>query len=71
MQEVKSSIISHISFIPPWSSVPAGGILVRFKTGKEYLYLDVSKEEYESIIKSDSVGSKFKEVVKGKSFSKA
>ena len=60
MQEIKSSIIQLITFLPKI------GMLVTFRTGTNYLYRDISKKEYESIINDVSVGSKFKEVVKGR-----
>jgi hypothetical protein len=45
-------------------------MLVVFKKGSSYTYLDVSEEEYESIMSSTSRGSKLKEVVIGKRYKK-
>ena len=60
--KVNSSTVSHIAFYN-------GVMYARFSTGTIYAY-SVSKEEYDSIFESDSVGSKLKEVVKGKAYRK-
>lgn len=39
-----------------------------FSNGSVYRYYDISEEEYKSIMEADSVGSKFKQVVKGKKY---
>jgi hypothetical protein len=43
---------------------------VEFPNGSQYLYSDVSRDEYFSIKAAASIGSKLKEVVKGKPYKK-
>lgn len=43
---------------------------VRFTSGVLYAYYNVSQEEYDSIVNSESFGSKLREVVKGKEYKK-
>lgn len=51
MQEVKSSTISHIGY-----DENAKKLMVRFKSGGEYHYMDVPKETHESLMKAESPG---------------
>ena len=39
-------------------------LVVVFKTGKRYLYHNVSKSEYKAIIEAESIGSAFTTIIK-------
>lgn len=43
---------------------------VVFKNNATYKYDDVTKEQYKQILNADSPGTKLKEVVKGKTYTK-
>jgi len=70
--------MNEITMIPTGSNtVPAIGydeeksiMYAEFGSGATYKYMDVSKDECESIRNSVSIGTKLKEVVKLKEYSK-
>ena len=54
-----------------WYMVELNRMRVKYKpSGAEYLYHNVSKEEYDSVLSAESVGKKLREVITGKSFRK-
>lgn len=59
MQEVKSSNISHLGY-----DISSKILKVRFKTGSEYEYANVSQETFVGLLNSESVGKTFQKSVK-------
>ncbi len=49
---------------------PNNILYIKFNSGVLYKYHNISIEEYVSISKSPSIGSKLREVVKGKQYNK-
>lgn len=54
MQEVKSSIISHVGYDPAMNE-----LRIRFTRGGEYLYKGVSQEEHAALMAAESIGKHF------------
>lgn len=65
MIQTKSSTVPAIGYDKEKSIMYA-----QFGSGTTYKYLNVSQEEFDSVQNSTSVGTKFKEVVKLKEYSK-
>ena len=40
------------------------GVFIKFKTGREYIYHEVPRDEFEALISADSVGKYFLEEIK-------
>jgi len=57
--DVKSKIILKIGYDEEKQE-----LVVVFKTGKRYLYHNVSKREYKAIIEAESIGSAFTSIIK-------
>lgn len=57
--DVKSKIILKIGYDEEKQE-----LVVVFKTGKRYLYHNVSKSEYKAIIEAESIGSAFTSIIK-------
>jgi len=57
--DVKSKIILKIGYDEEKQE-----LVVVFKTGKRYLYSNVSKSEFKAIIEAESIGSAFTTIIK-------
>ena len=57
--DVTSKIICRLGY-----DEKTNELIVIFKTGKRYLYHNVSKSEYKAIIEAESVGSAFTSIIK-------
>lgn len=57
--DVKSKIICRLGY-----DEKTNELIVIFKTGKRYLYSNVSKSEFKAIIEAESIGSAFTTIIK-------
>jgi hypothetical protein len=50
-----------------WSNIveKAGSMVIKFWSGKEYRYKNVSAQTFSTLISADSVGKKFNEIIRG------
>lgn len=58
---VDSSVIKHFAYL-----VTDGSLYVRFASGAEYCYFDVSAEDMTALLSADSVGKAYNAVIRGK-----
>ena len=64
MAMVESSTIESIY----WTNIvgKTGSLVIKFWSGKEYLYKNVEAFTFSELISADSVGKKFNEIIRGK-----
>ncbi len=54
MQEVKSSMLTHVGHDPMTNK-----LTVRFTNGGEYVYDEVTEDEYKDLMEAKSIGAHF------------
>lgn len=65
MVPVESSTIKQVGYNQQESKM-----IVMFNSGTRYEYLDITEEEYKSILTDQSIGSKLRKVIGSKEYNK-